>query len=235
MIESHYALWQDEKLRREFQAKTPSSFFETERRFVAPRIDGINSVLDIGCASGRFIELLSSMGWNGRFTGVDVVEDNITTARNIYPQHRFLAGNAVDMNLNEKFDLVNATGVMQHEPRFEALVQTMLNHSARYVMFDVKFGPMNEHLADVEQSYCQIGDAKAFFICLSYQKFLEFLRSLHGIRQIGIFGYYTGFNKTTVVPSWLTRWVSAGIFLEKGEGPLEVNAELPDEISGPRS
>lgn len=231
MTDSHYTLWADEGLRRGFAAKTADSFFASEKRFLSAVADRIGPVLDIGCASGRFVELLQSLGWRGEFTGVDIVADNAAAAAALYPQHRFFVGNAVDMTFDRRFDLVNATGVMQHEPQFEALVRNMLAHSDRYVMFDVKFGRVDEHLVDLERSYCRIGDARAYFICLNFPRFLEFLKSLKGVARIGVFGYPTPFNKTTVTPPSLTGWVSAGVMLEKGDGPLRVDVELPDGLA----
>jgi SAM-dependent methyltransferase len=227
VTDRHYDIWKNESLQEGFRAKTSSSFFETERRFVAELIDRLGPVLDIGCASGRFVELLQSLGWQGPFTGIDIIDENIVAARRMYPQHVFRTDNAVDMALGERFDLVNATGVVQHEPRFEALVRNMLAHSNRYVLFDAKLGPVAEHLVDLQRSYCEIGGAKAYFICLSFPKFLEFLTSLEGIGRIRVFGYPTGFNKTTVVPPWLKQWVSAGFLIEKGKGPAEVDVDLP--------
>lgn len=231
MIHSYYSIWEDPQLRKGFESKTSTSFFKTETHFITELVDKIDKVLDIGCASGRLIELLQSMGWTGQFVGIDIVKENIAVAQSLYPQHRFFTGNAVDMILGESFDMVNATGVMQHEPRFEQLVHTMLAHASSYVMFDVKFGLLDNHLVDLEQSYCRIGDSKAHFICLSFPMFLDFLKSIEGIKQISIFGYPTDFNKTTVVPAWLTSWISAGILLEKGKGPAEVEVDMPAKIS----
>jgi SAM-dependent methyltransferase len=231
VTDAHYDIWKDEGLREGFRAKTPASFFETERRFVAGLVGQLRSVLDIGCASGRFVELLQSMGWQGQFTGIDIIEENIGAARAMYPQHSFRTDNAVGMALGRTFDLVNATGVVQHEPRFEALVRNMLAHASRYVLFDAKLGPLGEHLVDIERSYCQLGGARAYFICLCFPQFLRFLTGLPGIARIRVFGYPTGFNKTTVVPAWLSGWVSAGFLIEKGTGPAEVEVDLPAEVN----
>lgn len=231
-MEAYHAIWKDEGLRGGFEAKTPASFFESERRFIVEIGADVSSVLDIGCASGRLIELLSSLGWNGRFVGVDIIEENIAAATRLYPQHRFSTGDAVTMSWAERFDLVNATGVMQHEPRFEALIRNMAAHANRHVLFDVKLGPVDDHLIDIERSYCQVGDARAFFICLCFPKFLDFLKSLEGVRAIRVFGYPTPFNKTTTVPDTLTQWISAGVLLEIGAGGLErVEIDLPPPLA----
>ena len=227
-MDDHYKLWTDTALRQTFAEKTERDFFRTETRFLERIKDEVSSVLDVGCASGRLLELLRGLEFQMDFMGIDIAPENVAKALEMYPEHRFVEGNAVGMDLGETFDLVNATGVFQHEPRTRDLLESMIGHGRRYVLFDVKFARIKEHLIDLEKSYCRIGDFRAYFVCFAFAPFLEMLESLPGVARAEIYGYITPPNDQTVVPEGLVPWVSAGILLTLGEGPIQVSWDLPE-------
>jgi SAM-dependent methyltransferase len=220
--------WRDTDVVQQFASKAPADFFRSERKFLDSIATSIDNVLDVGCAAGRFIELLKSYGVNPRYTGIDLSDVSLAPARGAYPDARFIQADALDFAFGETFSLVNATGVCQHEPRFEALIQRMVGWSSRYVLFDIKLARIAAHLADIERSYCGIHH-RSYFIVLAPGTFLTFLRGLHSISRISIFGYVTPLNAHTVVPEGLGPIVSAGVLLEKGTTDTpQLTLELPD-------
>jgi SAM-dependent methyltransferase len=219
--------WDDPELVAQFADKTAADFFRSETHFL-DRISGdLTSVLDIGCASARFLDLLQSYGATPRYTGLDVSAASLSRARAAYPQAHFLEADALDCVLSESFTLVNATGVLQHEPRFETLIRRMLEWSERYVMFDVKLARIGEHLIDIERAYCG-GRWRLHYIVLAPATFLAMLQQLPEIRCLSVFGYPTAPNARTVLPDHIGPIVSAGVLIEKGHVYLpEVSLDLP--------
>ena len=228
MTRGSYRRWDDRDAVERFAAKTADDFFATETHFLEGRTDKLDRVLDIGCASGRFIELLASMACHPTYTGADISAEQIASARQLYPESSFHLGNALDLDIEGPFDLVNATGVMQHEPRFAELINRMTCWSRRYVMFDVKLSPLGEDILDIARAHAGTADHPLFFNVLSTGRLLERLRALPGVSRAALYGYETAPNASTTVPPEVTRLVSAGVFLELGQGPVSLSVELPE-------
>lgn len=233
-MKSYYRRWRDQDSIDRFSNKGINEFFRTEHYFIDRIASEISSVLDIGCASGHFIKFLCNYCSEFDYTGIDIVEESIENARKLYSESRFLVGNALDLPETSYFDLVNATGVCQHEPDFESLIAKMAKVSRRFVLFDVKLAKVRNHIVDINTSFCREKDNRVYFILLSFGVFLRFLRTLPNIGQISVVGYGTPTNRRTVVPGFVGPVVSAGVLLEKtdavlAEGP-EISTDLPEAI-----
>lgn len=231
-IDEHYRRWTEADCVRRFAEKGVAEFFETERRFLTRIMPDVASVLDVGCASGRLLELLHQYKPSLDFDGIDIVPDSIELAKQLYPRSRFWCGNALQVDPGRTYDLVNATGVCQHEPRFEDLIRRMWDWSGRYMLFDVKLARLDLHLVDRERSYS--GEAqRLYFIIASLPALLATLKSLPEVGRISAYGYVTKPNKHTTVPADLGDFVSAGFLLDRvpGAGAPETMLDLPDFLT----
>ena len=234
-LDNHYSRWSEKQCIDKFAAKTLDDFFDSEHHFLKQMTGNASSVLDIGCASGHFLQLLRSYFETIEYMGVDIMEGMIEHARTFYPEARFLTANALTLDLDETFDIVNATGVFQHEPGIKELLQRMIDWSNRYVLFDVKFAEISGHIIDLSQSYTR-GDAhNMYFNLFHYPSFIELCRSMPGVQRIEVFGYFTAPNSRTTIPAPLTRVVSANVLIEKGDISLAppdipVRVEADDEV-----
>ena len=167
-LDPHYRRWNQDDIVDRFAGKSAGDFFDSETRLLKPIASTIKSVIDIGCASGRFVELLTTLGATPRYTGLDLSEASVARARALYPAHDFHCVNALTFEPENTADLVNATGVMQHEPRFDDLLSRMISWSRRHVLFDVKLASMPNHLADIDRAYIA-SDPPMYFVVLSAQ------------------------------------------------------------------
>lgn len=225
--ENHYQRWSDPDLVEKFSKKTIGDFFRTEL-WALEQVDGeIDTVLDIGSASGRMIELLHQYTDRLHYTGVDISAENVERGRRMYPEAEFHLVNGLDFNPGITFSLVNATGVCQHEPRFEALIRHMIDLSRRFIMFDVKFAAVDQSLIDRECCFCQFSENRLYYVLLAPQPFFEFLRTLPGVKRAMIWGYDTHPSHHATVPQSIDRLVSAGVLIEKGSGPCQLEIDLP--------
>ncbi len=243
MSGDHYQRWDDRDAVEEFAKKAPTDFFRSETVFLEEIAGQVDSVLDVGCAAGRYIELLNRFGIEAAYTGIDLSPSSIERGRAAYPDVEFVLGNALEIDPGRTFDLVNATGVCQHEPRFEDLIRQMIAWSRRYVLFDVKFAAIDDHLIDIERSYGG-RENRLYFILLSLPPFLDFLKTIPGIGRIRIYGYVTPTNARTVVPENISVVHSAGVLLERAPGVTSGGAEVvvdvpssawPGEAPGPET
>ena len=87
-----------------------------------------SSVLDIGCATGKFLALLKRAIEEVNVVGLDISESLIKVAneRNI-PAAQFIVGDALAYEPQEKFDLIIASGVMSIFSDFRVPLSTWLN------------------------------------------------------------------------------------------------------------
>ncbi len=231
-MEQHYRRWGDRDLVEHFAGKSTGDFFRTEIHFLEHHAHALVSALDIGCASGRMIELLRKWAPVIDYTGVDIVEANIARARQLYPEASFHLGNALDFRPGRRYDLVNATGVCQHEPRFEAMIQHMLDLSSRHVMFDVKLTAASEHVVDIDQSYCAFGEKRLYYVLLAWPRLRDYLVGLAGVASIEVFGYDTTPSRNAHFPVSVGRLASAGVFITLGQASApDIQIELPDWLT----
>jgi SAM-dependent methyltransferase len=232
MTDPHYRRWNQDDIVELFANKTADDFFDSETRLLTPIAGNIERVIDIGCASGRFIELLARFGVQPHYTGLDLSPASIERARKLYPAHRFRHANALDFSPDEPADLINATGVMQHEPRFSALQERMIKWSSRYVLFDVKLADIDTHIADLDRAYIA-SEPPMYFVILSATQLLTELASRSDIVRAHVYGYVTPPNAKAVIRDTIGPIVSAGVLLEVGtpgpDGP-EIAVDLPLSI-----
>lgn len=223
--------WSNQEFVRRYHKKTLDQFFETEIYFISKIANNLSSTLDIGCASGRFSSFMEEYGFNGRYTGIDFCERNIEQAIRSYPGHIFLCQDALSYDLDETYDLVNATGVFQHEPRYSDLLQKMLLWSKRYVLFDLKMFSGEDHIIDREKSYRSTNgsDPPLFFNIHSVSRFVEDLKYIDGLQLVEIYGYPTVPNCHVKLPENVGSLFSAGVLIEKGHGNIsEFVVHLPE-------
>ena len=69
------------------------------------------SVLDLGCYLGDFTARLQEIGTK-RIVGVDISTEAIKYARERYPGITFIASDIADLQFEDEFDLVTASGVL---------------------------------------------------------------------------------------------------------------------------
>lgn len=235
----HYRRWSDRDSVEDFAHKTATDFFRSETRFLDDIAREVGSVLDVGCAAGRFIELLHRYSSVANYLGIDLSAASVERGRADYPDAEFVLGNALDVEPGRTFDLVNATGVCQHEPRFEDLIGRMVGWSRRYVLFDVKLAAIEQHLVDLERAYCG-REHRLYYILLALPRLLDFLSTIPDIARIRVFGYATPLNNRTILPPDVGTVYSAGVFLEKGrsgddapEAEIDIPAEAWPAAAGP--
>lgn len=227
-MERHYLRWSDRDIIEKFMKKGEKQFFDSEKRLLSLIKNDIRTVLDIGCASGRYLELLKSCSINCDYTGVDIIDKNIEIAREQYPESKFILGNALSAKIHGKFDLVNATGVIQHEPKFRYLIPMMISWSAKYIIFDVKIAKIAGYISDLEVAYAECNEKKLYFVVMSLEWLKQFLCEMQGIEEIIIFGYKTSINDNVSLPKHVKEIVSAGVLLKKGSGIIKnISIECP--------
>ncbi|MDE2589896.1 MAG: class I SAM-dependent methyltransferase [Patescibacteria group bacterium] len=92
----------------------------------------IKSVLEIGCGLGNNLKNFKGM----KVTGIDLSEHAIKIARERFPNFSFYVGNILKIPLQETFDLVFTSGVVEHiTPNIlDQAFEEMFRVSNRYIL-----------------------------------------------------------------------------------------------------
>lgn len=69
------------------------------------------SILDIGCGVGHLVEHLSTIGFQGKYLGIDALPEMVASARVCYPAWQFQEGNILDLNTSWNADYVISSGL----------------------------------------------------------------------------------------------------------------------------
>ena len=116
-----------------------SDLYPSEQVFLPRVLFPGAKVLDIGCASGGFFNIMRSMEPTIEYVGMDLVADAIKLAQNRYPEARFMLADGFEIPFDDgHFDLVHCTSVLNNEPRYQELLPEMYRVSNRFVLTDMR-------------------------------------------------------------------------------------------------
>ena len=116
-----------------------SDLYPSEKVFL-PRVlfPGIK-VLDIGCASGGFFNIMRTYEPAIEYTGIDLSVKAVGMARERYPEAKFIVTEGFGLPFEDNtFDLVHCTSVFNNEPNYQAMLQEMYRVSSRFVLVDIR-------------------------------------------------------------------------------------------------
>ena len=134
-----------------------SDLYPSERVFL-PRVlfPGIK-VLDVGCASGGFFNVMRTLEPTVDYTGIDIAEPAIDLARQTYQEARFEVADGVTIPFDDgAFDLVHCTSVLVIEPRYQEVWEEMYRVSSRFVLADMRLLKDIESQGGLQDSHYRI-------------------------------------------------------------------------------
>lgn len=142
------------------------------------------SVLEVGCSSGFYSEVLEIAGLDVSYTGCDYSDAFIGLARQKYPALRFDVEDATSLNYgDDAFDIVISGCCLLHIPEYEAAVAETARVARRYAIFHrtpVVLGQPNVYYR--KQAY----GAETIEIHFNEPQFLALL-ACHGLELIATY------------------------------------------------
>jgi SAM-dependent methyltransferase len=78
-----------------------------------------SSVLDVGCGFADLYRYLINNNWNGKYTGLDIVNDLLNVAKEIDPSLELINDDIISVKNLEKYDFVLASGIFNAKLSFE--------------------------------------------------------------------------------------------------------------------
>jgi len=130
---------------RSVQWKSLGASHQRFRQFWSEIDFNNKSVLDIGCGFGELARFLLKRYENVDYTGVDIVPEFVQVAKKKYPSSTFLVRDVLNDPLEDKFEVVVASGVINSnvennlEYRKES-IKTMFGMASRVFAFNMLGG-----------------------------------------------------------------------------------------------
>lgn len=124
-----------QELKEMYEGKSVAPY-EVLARTLMPYVSEGASVLEIGCASGYYYEILEYL-LNKRitYTGVDYSEHLIAMAQSYYPTASFITADGAALPFEDRrFEIAVSSGVLLHVPNYPAHIAETVRVADRYVV-----------------------------------------------------------------------------------------------------
>ena len=116
-----------------------SGLYPSEKVFLPRVLFPGAKVLDVGCASGGFFNIMRSFEPHIEYTGIDLSERAVELARERYPEARFVLTEGFELPFEDNsFDIVHCTSVFNNEPNYQGMMKEMYRVSNRFVVVDIR-------------------------------------------------------------------------------------------------
>ena len=199
-------------------------------------------VLDVGCASGGFFNIMRSYEAHIEYTGVDLSERAVELAKERYPEATFIVTEGFELVFaNNTFDVVHCTSVFNNEPNYQAMLQEMYRGSNRFVLVDIRLlkgiGRQAESVYNIQFNSEGV-EAKVPYVVNDADEVANFVLQLDPKpKALRGTGYFHQVAKEAETPH---REVCMSLFLiQKGDQRVEQTTidlgGLPIEFSAQRS
>ncbi len=119
---------------KDFLRSGPEGKAHPSRAKTLSLLDGMSSVLDVGCGTGVMFELIRDLGLHIDYLGIDVTEKFLEVAQSLYPEdrHRFRRMSLYETKkLRRKFDAVICRHVLEHLPDYVPAIQSLYSCAAK--------------------------------------------------------------------------------------------------------
>ena len=141
-VKENWRHWTPE-LAKIFLRSGPEGKSHPSRARVLDLLEGVSSVLDVGCGNGVMFEMIREKELDLDYLGIDVTEKLLRVARELFPAdaRRFRLMSLYDLKkLRRKFDAVVCRHVLEHLPDYIPAVQYLYS-CARKKLIIVFFLP----------------------------------------------------------------------------------------------
>jgi len=116
------------------------------------------SVLDVGCAQGGFVNILSQIEKKFSYLGIDYNEEMLAIAKKKQPNYKFIniKKNNFSKYINQKFDLVIIFGILHLNKDWKKIIKEGYKLTKKYLIFDLR--ESNKKIS--KNIYLNLGNSK---------------------------------------------------------------------------
>lgn len=169
--------------------------YPSESYFFTKNLKFCHSFLDIGCATGNFLNIIKKKTKIKKYTGMDVSPNMISKAKELYPKFTFKIYNGKTIKDNYNYDLVYSFGTLQYCNNYKKLITQMINLSKRFTIFDLRFS-FEKNFINIYKNYQIIPNSNNARLPYNVINFFEFLRFILDITKKKFKVSFYGYKKT---------------------------------------
>jgi SAM-dependent methyltransferase len=112
----------------------------------------ITSLLDCGCDTGQWLDLVAKARALSQAVGIDVARNRVEEGKSLHPHLDLRVGYVEDLAaLGEEFDAVTALEVLEHIPEWEGVLEMMFQLARKTVLITV---PYREQIVQTVCIHC---------------------------------------------------------------------------------
>jgi len=206
--------------------KKENQLYLSEKKFFFKAINSSSTFLDLGCATGNFIQIIQSKTKIKDYLGIDTSNNMIERAKLKYPNFRFLHYNGKFLSVKKKFDLSFCFGTLEYCNNYESLIKQMLNLTNKFLVFDMRL-TFKPSIINKKKSYQIIprSDGRTLpYNIVNFYNFIKFLLKINKFNHsLNLFGYeHTPAKSVTTIYKNVTM---ASILIDKTK-KFELKIEL---------
>ena len=108
----------------------------SEIRNVFDKVKEGSSILDVGCTSGYYYEIINFYFPNKfNYSGCDYNEQSVNLAKKYYPDVSFFVNDLTDLSLMDRsYDVTFLSGVIEHVPKYETGLSELCRVTKKYII-----------------------------------------------------------------------------------------------------
>jgi len=222
-------------------------FYPTEQYVLKRILSSYNSldILDLGCASGGLYSAIQEIKTNINYTGVDIDQESIKTAKLIHNDAQFFNSDFLNfLKTKNRYDLITSfscidwdTGNKKYKfsPTVNKIFENLKVDGTLIISLRVS---KEKSYFNSEKSYQVLtnGDqkVKAYYSIISQNELLKSLRKLH-IKKLTASAFYNKPSDTSITPEKELLFCVLGITKAKGDNKgiiydLDVPADFEIKI-----
>ncbi len=190
--------------------------FESEKYFLDNFLENINSVLDVGCATGGMYSIISELNSEINYTGVDVSANLINEAKKLYPGICFQEADGISLPFaSNSFDGIISFGTTVHDQNWENLLLESFRVTRKSLLFDIRLTNLPT-ISKIEESYVLDGSNMKYpYVVINIFDFLKLIKKFDNTSNINIYGYSGQPNNEANLPSEYQEIFMCGVYINK--------------------
>lgn len=181
--------------------------YESEKFFLSRVLEAGHSILDIGCATGGFVNVFRGYEPSILYTGVDISAEMIRQARILHPDIHFEVTDGDNLPFeNNSFDIVFSSGALHMAPNWRGILAEGWRVAKQFFIFDVRLKSLPPTIEDIHKSYQKIAfsgqwDGKTIvpYIIIDVKTFKDALNTIQPAPSVQqVHGYFHSVSEMAV-------------------------------------